>query len=178
MAKISQRFPSQRQDPAPLNDQQATVLHVLCQTTSKTGTQPHPLAERLPKIIIRSQIPQNTPTDADLPTRKTRSSLIHRNTDTIPLHQETYTTHWPTLATGSRHQKQRELWTCSPREGDPKHSKVCKVRRQRNTHQMKKQGKNPPDQTNEEEIGSLPEKEFRVMIVKMIQNLGNRMEKI
>ena len=43
---------------------------------------------------------------------------------------------------------------------------------------MKEEGKNPPDQTNEEEIGSLPEKEFRVMIVKMIQNLGNRMEKI
>ena len=36
---------------------------------------------------------------------------------------------------------------------------------------MKQQGKNPPDQTNEEEIGSLPEKEFRVMIVKVIQNL-------
>ena len=43
---------------------------------------------------------------------------------------------------------------------------------------MKEQCKNPPDQTKEEEIGSLPEKEFRVMIVKMIQNLGNRMEKI
>ena len=43
---------------------------------------------------------------------------------------------------------------------------------------MKKQGKNRPNQTNEEEIGSLPEKEIRVMIVKMIQNLGNRMEKI
>ena len=43
---------------------------------------------------------------------------------------------------------------------------------------MKEQGKNPPDQTNEEEIGSLPEKEFRVVIVKRIQNLGNRMEKI
>ena len=43
---------------------------------------------------------------------------------------------------------------------------------------MKKQGKDPPDQTKEEEIGSLPEKEFRVMIVKMIQNLRNRMEKI
>ena len=42
---------------------------------------------------------------------------------------------------------------------------------------MKEQDKNPPDQTNEEEIGSLPEKEFRVMRVKMIQNLGNRMEK-
>ena len=52
------------------------------------------------------------------------------------------------------------------------------MRRQRNTHQMKKQGKNLPDQINEQEIGSLPEKEFRVMIVKMIHNLGNRMEKI
>ena len=29
---------------------------------------------------------------------------------------------------------------------------------------------------NEEEIGNLPEKYFRVMIVKMIQNLRNRME--
>ena len=43
---------------------------------------------------------------------------------------------------------------------------------------MKEQGKNPPDLTNEEEIGSLPGKEFRVMIVKMIQNLGNRTETI
>ena len=44
--------------------------------------------------------------------------------------------------------------------------------------QMKEQVKNPKDQTNEEEIGSLLEKEFRVMMVKMIQNLGNRMDKI
>ena len=43
---------------------------------------------------------------------------------------------------------------------------------------MKQQGKNPPDLTNEEEMGSLPEKEFRIMMVKVIQNLGNRMEKI
>ena len=52
------------------------------------------------------------------------------------------------------------------------------MRRQRNTQQMKEQGKNLPDQINEEEIGSLPEKEFRVMTIKMIQNLGNSMEKI
>ena len=43
---------------------------------------------------------------------------------------------------------------------------------------MKEQGKNPPEKTNEEEIGSLPEKEFRGMIVKMIQNLRNKMDKI
>ena len=42
---------------------------------------------------------------------------------------------------------------------------------------MKEQSKNPPHQTNEEKIGSLPGKEFRVMIVKMIQNIRNRMEK-
>ena len=39
---------------------------------------------------------------------------------------------------------------------------------------MKEQSKNPPDQTNEEETGSLPEKEFMVMIVKMIQKLEYR----
>ena len=43
---------------------------------------------------------------------------------------------------------------------------------------MKEQGKNLQNQINEDEIGNLPEKEFRVTIVKMIQNLGNRMEKI
>ena len=50
----------------------------------------------------------------------------------------------------------------------PKHSKISKMRRQKNTQQMKEQGKNTPDLTNEEEIGNLPEKEFRIMIVKMI----------
>ena len=44
--------------------------------------------------------------------------------------------------------------------------------------QAKEQDKNPQDQINEEEIGKLPEKEFRVMTVKMIQNLRNRIEKI
>ena len=42
--------------------------------------------------------------------------------------------------------------------------------------QMKEQGKNLQEQINEEEIGNLPEKEFTVMIVKMIQTLGNRIE--
>ena len=56
-------------------------------------------------------------------------------------------------------------------------SNTVNMRRQRNTQHMKEQGKNPPHQTIGEEIGNLPEKEFRVMIVKMIQNLRNRMEK-
>ena len=41
---------------------------------------------------------------------------------------------------------------------------------------MNEQDKTPEKQLNEEEIGNFPEKEFRIMIVKMIQDLGKRME--
>ena len=51
------------------------------------------------------------------------------------------------------------------------------MRRQRNTTQMKEQTRNTEAQINEEETGKLPEKEFRTMIVKMIKNLENKMEK-
>ena len=50
------------------------------------------------------------------------------------------------------------------------------MKRQINTHQVKEQDKCPPNQTKEEEIGNLPDKEFSIMIVKMIQNLENKME--
>ena len=50
------------------------------------------------------------------------------------------------------------------------------MKRQRNTQQVKEQDKCPTNQTKEEEIGNLPEKEFQIMIVKMIQNLENKME--
>ena len=49
------------------------------------------------------------------------------------------------------------------------------MKRQRNIQQGKEHDKCPPNQTKEDGIGSLPEKEFR-MIVKMIQNLENKME--
>ena len=41
---------------------------------------------------------------------------------------------------------------------------------------MKEQDKTREKQLNEVEIGNLREKEFRIMIVKMIQDLGKRME--
>ena len=43
-------------------------------------------------------------------------------------------------------------------------------------YQKKEQDKNPEKQLNEVEIGNIPEKEFRILIVKMIQDLGKRME--
>ena len=50
------------------------------------------------------------------------------------------------------------------------------MKRQRNIQLVKERDKNPPNQAKQEEIGSLPEKEFKIMIVKMIQTLENKME--
>ena len=52
------------------------------------------------------------------------------------------------------------------------------MKRQRNTTQMKEQIRNIEVQINEEEIGKPPEKEFRIILVKMIKNLENKMEKM
>ena len=43
---------------------------------------------------------------------------------------------------------------------------------------MKEKIRNTEVQINEEEIGKLPEKEFRIMVVKMIKNLENKMDKM
>ena len=50
------------------------------------------------------------------------------------------------------------------------------MKRQRNTAQMKDQTRNTEIQINEKETGKLPEKEFRIMIVKMVKNLKNKIE--
>jgi len=52
------------------------------------------------------------------------------------------------------------------------------MKRKRNTSQMKEQTTNTEVQINEEEIGKLSEKEFRIIIVKMIKNLENKMQKM
>ena len=52
------------------------------------------------------------------------------------------------------------------------------MKRQRNTTQMKEKIRNTEVQINEEEIGKLPEKEFRIIIVKMIKTLENKIEKM
>ena len=52
------------------------------------------------------------------------------------------------------------------------------MKRQSYTTQMKKQTRNMEIQINEEETGKLPEKEFRIMIVKMTKNRENKMEKM
>ena len=77
---------------------------------------------------------------------------------------------------GSNLHNKEEPQTSSIQNGHPKQSNLNKTKRQRNIQQVKEHDKHPPNQTKDEEIGNLPEKEFRIMIVKMIQNLENKME--
>ena len=52
------------------------------------------------------------------------------------------------------------------------------MKKQKVMSQVKGQDKTPEKQLNEVEIGNLPEKEFRIMIVKIIQDLGKTMKKM
>ena len=52
------------------------------------------------------------------------------------------------------------------------------MKQQRNIAQMKEQDRNSQDQINKEQISNLPEREFRIMIVKMLQRRENRMKKM
>ena len=82
----------------------------------------------------------------------------------------------PSPPTGKNLHNKEEPQTARIQKGHPKHSNLNKKKRQRNTQQVKEHDKCPPNQTKEENIGSLPEKEFRIMIEKMIQNFENKME--
>ena len=52
------------------------------------------------------------------------------------------------------------------------------MKRQINITKMKGQTRKIEVQINKEEIGKLPDKECRIMIVKVIKSLENRMEKM
>ena len=61
-----------------------------------------------------------------------------------------------------------------PTERLPQIQQSKQKKRQRNIQPVKEHDKFPQNQTKEEEIGSLPEKEFRIMIAMMIQNLKTK----
>ena len=108
--------------------------------------------------------------------REKRSSSTYQNIDSSFPNQETLKDTSPTPPTGSNLSNKEEPQTSSIQKGHRKHSNLNKMKRQRNIQQVKEHDKCPPNQKKEEEIGSLPEKEFRIMIVNMIQNLENKME--
>ena len=80
------------------------------------------------------------------------------------------------LPQGENSTIKRTPQTARIQKGHLKLSNINKMKRQRNTQQVNEQDKCQPNQTKEEEIGNLPDKEFQIMIVKMIQNLEIKME--
>ena len=108
--------------------------------------------------------------------REKKSSSTHQNTDKSIPNQETLTSHPSNPTHREEPLNKEEPQTARIQKGHSKHSNINKKERQRNTQQVKEQDKCPQNQTKEEEIGNLPDKEFRIMIVKMIKNLGNKME--
>ena len=118
---------------------------------------------------------QNSLLDTSLHSRKKKSSSTHQNTNTSFPNQETLTSHSSSPPTERNLHIKEESQTARIHKGHPKHSNLNKMERQRSTQQLKEHEKCPVNQTKEDEIGSLPEKEFRIMIIKIIQNLENKM---
>ena len=113
--------------------------------------------------------------------REKISSSTHQNTDTCFPNQQTFTIQ--TLGettgrnlppTGRNLHNKKEPQTAGIQKGHPKHSNLNKMKWQRNMRQVKEYEKCPPSQTKEKDIRNLPEKEFKIIIIKMIQNLENK----
>ena len=94
---------------------------------------------------------------------------------TSPSHQKTSTSLLDSLIHQRADTEAIRTTILQPVEQKP-HSQIDKMKRQRAMYQMKEQDKTQEKQLKEVEIGNLPEKEFRIMIVKMIQDLRKRME--
>ena len=92
-----------------------------------------------------------------------------------PSHQEAYTC---LLASSIRGQAEEARRTIVPQQLDqkPYYRKLIRMKKQRITSQVNGQDKIPEKQLNGVMIGKLLEEEFRIMIVKMIQDHGNRIE--
>ena len=161
---------------APPKGQKVPEQDIPHKFSSNTGTQPWAPRYRLPKVTPKPETSHNSLLDTSLHSREKKSSSTHQNTNTSFPNQETLTSHLSNPTHWGNSTIKRTWQTARIRKGHPKHSNINKMKWQMNTQQVKEQDKCPPNQTKEVEIGNLSDKEFRIMIVKMIQNLENKME--
>ena len=80
----------------------------------------------------------------------------------VPLTRKYLQATSPTPSTGSRLHNKEKPQTASLQKRHSKHSNLNKMKKQRNIQQVKEHDKCPPNQTKEEEMGSLPEIKFRI----------------
>ena len=158
--------------PRTTQGQQVPEQDISCKFSSNTGTQSWASIYRLPKVTPNPLTSHNSLLDTSLHSREKKSSSTHQNTETSFPNQETLTSHPYKLdPQWGNSTIKRTPQTARIQKAHPKHRNINRMKRQRNTQQVKEQDKCPPNQTKEEELGNLPEKEFRIMIVNMIQNL-------
>ena len=129
---------------------------------------------KLPKVTPNPQTPQNSLLDTSLQSREKISCSTARTLIQASLSRKPWQATLPSPLTGRNLHNKEEPQTSSIQKGHPKNSNLNKMKRHRNIQQVKEHNKCPPRQIKEEELGSLTEKEFRIMIVKMIQNLENK----
>ena len=122
-------------------------------TTNREGTQPHPSTVKWIKVLLSPDHHSNSQLYPPPEPPIKPLSLNHQRAD-------------------SRSKKNYNPAACGTKTTFTERQ----VKKQRAIYQMKEQDKTPEKQLNEVEIGNLPEKEFRIMVVKMIQDLGIRME--
>ena len=130
----------------------------------------------------KQQAKQKIQTQSSAGRIATSLSLVHQRKNKQKLSTnltlyEAYTNHWTKLRRAEI--KRKKEFNLDAWEKKTSNISLKKIRKkQRNTTQMTEQTRITEVQINEEEIGKLPEKEFRVMIVKIIKNLENKMEKM
>ena len=118
---------------------------------------------------------QNSLLDTPLHCREKKPAPPTRTSMQATLTSKPQQTKHSAPPTGRHLHNKKEPLTTTIQTGHPKHNNLNKMKGHRNAQQVKEHEKCPPSQTKEEEIGNLPEKEFRIMI-KIIQNLENKMQ--
>ena len=116
---LSQRYPSQHQDLAPVNCLKVLILDTSCQTTSKIGTQPYSSASRLPEVIVSPQKPQNTPSNTALTIRRKRLRTPTRTQALVPPTRKTTQAPGPNLPSSGQRTEARRTTTLQPVEKRP-----------------------------------------------------------
>ena len=127
---------------------------------TRVGTQPYPSVDNWIKGLLSKA----------LPTRARLSFSHHQSVPSGSLHKPLSLLHQRADRGSKKNSSPTETKT------KPYYGKLISMQKQKVTSQMKGKDKTPEKQLNKMEIGKLLEKEFRLMIVNMIQDLGKRMK--
>ena len=84
----------------------------------------------------------------------------------------------PTTSPSQRNASLSFLALLNRRQNESHVTETNQNERQKITSQKKRQYQAPEKQLKEGEVGKVPGREFRIMMMQMIQGLGKRMEKI